>query len=123
MLFRVPFQVLATILKERRINQNRIPVFSRNGSAFQAIMKRIKLVAPTDMRMLIFGENGTGKEHITHTIYTRKAGVLVNHSWLWTMVHSPHNLHLLRSSGTLKEYSQVQIAARKDSRRRHAVFG
>ena len=51
--------LLRTILKERSIGRNRMPVFSRDGSAFQAIMKRIRLVAPTDMSVLIFGENGT----------------------------------------------------------------
>ena len=41
--------LLRTILKERNIGRSRMPLFSRDGSAFQAIMKRIRLVAPTDM--------------------------------------------------------------------------
>ena len=58
--------LLRTILKERNIGRSRMPVFARDGSAFQKIMHRIRLVAPTDMSVLIFGENGTGKEHIAH---------------------------------------------------------
>ena len=54
--------LLRTILKERNIGRSRMPVFARDGSAFQKIMHRIRLVAPTDMSVLIFGENGTGKE-------------------------------------------------------------
>ena len=62
---------LHDILRERRIGRNRMPVFSRNGSAFQAIMKRIRQVAPTNMSVLIFGENGTGKEHIAHHLHEK----------------------------------------------------
>ena len=53
-----------------------MPVFSRNGPAFQAIMKRIRLVAPTEMSVMIFGENGTGKEHIAHLLHdkSKRAG-------------------------------------------------
>ena len=63
--------LLHDILKEMRIGQRRMPVFSRNGSAFQAIMKRIRQVAPTNMSVLIFGENGTGKEHIAHHLHEK----------------------------------------------------
>ena len=68
--------LLRTILKERNTGRSRMPVFSRDGSAFQDIMKRIRLVAPTDMSVLIFGENGTGKEHIAHHLHekSKRAG-------------------------------------------------
>lgn len=38
--------LLRGILKERHAGGSRMPAFSRDGSAFQAIMKRIRLVAP-----------------------------------------------------------------------------
>ena len=58
--------LIRSILKERQAGQRRMPVFARDGSAFQKIMHRIRLVAATDMSVMIFGENGTGKEHIAH---------------------------------------------------------
>ena len=63
--------LLRTILKERNIGRSRMPVFARDGFAFQKIMHRIRLVAPTDMSVLIFGENGTGKEHIAHHLHDK----------------------------------------------------
>ena len=68
--------LLRNILKERNLGRSRMPVFSRGSSTFQFIMKRIKLVAPTDMSVLIFGENGTGKEHIAHHLHdkSKRAG-------------------------------------------------
>ena len=68
--------LLHTILKERSIGRNRMPVFARDSSASQKIMQQIRLVAPTDMSVLIFGENGTGKEHIAHHLHdkSKRAG-------------------------------------------------
>ena len=68
--------LLRTILKERSVGRSRMPVFARDGSAFQKIMHRIRLVAATDMSVMIFGENGTGKEHIAHLLHdkSKRAG-------------------------------------------------
>ena len=68
--------LIRTIQKERQAGLNRIPVFAREGYAFQKIMHRIKLVATTDMSVMIFGENGTGKEHIAHHLHekSKRAG-------------------------------------------------
>ena len=63
--------LLRTILKERNVGRSRMPVFARDGSAFRKIMPLIRLVATTDMSVLIFGENGTGKEHIAHHLHDK----------------------------------------------------
>ena len=60
-----------TIEKERQAEFRRMPVFPREGFAFQKIMHRIKIVAGTDMSVMIFGENGTGKEHIAHLLHNK----------------------------------------------------
>ena len=68
--------LLRSIQKERQAGDRRMPVFAREGSAFQKIMHRIRLVAATDMSVMIFGENGTGKEHIAHHLHdkSKRAG-------------------------------------------------
>ena len=68
--------LIRSIQKERQSGHSRMPVFARDGSAFQKIMHRIKLVAATDMSVMIFGENGTGKEHIAHHLHekSKRAG-------------------------------------------------
>ena len=63
--------LIRSIQKERQAGYSRMPVFARDGSAFQKIMHRIKIVANTDMSVIIFGENGTGKEHIAHQLHNK----------------------------------------------------
>ena len=63
--------LIRSILKERLAGLRRMPIFAREGSAFQKIMHRIRLVAATDMSVMICGENGTGKEHIC-LLYTSR---------------------------------------------------
>ena len=63
--------LLRNIQKAQDGRQRRMPVFARDGSAFRSVMKRIKVVAPTDMSVLILGENGTGKEHIAHHLHEK----------------------------------------------------
>ena len=64
--------LIRSILKERQAGQRRMPIFAREGSAFQKIMHRIRLVAATDMSVMIFGENGT----IAHLLHdkSKRAG-------------------------------------------------
>ena len=57
-----------------------VPILERRSAAFRTIDRRISLVAPTDIGVLILGENGTGKEHIAEKIHaqsTRQKGPFV----------------------------------------------
>lgn len=51
--------------------QGQVPIFVRQGAAYQDIKRRVRLVAPTRLGMLICGENGTGKEHIARYVHTQ----------------------------------------------------
>lgn len=76
--------LIRSIQKRREKQAHRtVPIFTRQGTAYQNIKKRVRLVAATRMGVLILGENGTGKEHIAHHIHAR-ANCLTSHSWRWT---------------------------------------
>ena len=72
------FPLLKTLRK--RMERHDTPIHERQSAAFREIYRKIRLVAPTNMSVLILGESGTGKEHIAekiHTMSKRSAGPFV----------------------------------------------
>ncbi len=64
--------LVRSIQKEReKRGQSQVPIFTRQGAAYQNIKKRVRLIAATRLGVLILGENGTGKEHIAQHIHAR----------------------------------------------------
>ena len=63
------FPLLKTLRK--RMERNDTPIHERQSAAFREIDRKIKLVATTNMSVLILGESGTGKEHIAEKIHAR----------------------------------------------------
>ena len=55
----------------KRMERHKVPIYERQSTAFCEIDRRIRLVAPTNMNVLILGESGTGKEHIAGKIHAR----------------------------------------------------
>ena len=62
---------LFSLLKalRKRMERHETPVYERQSAAFREIGRKIRLVAPTSMSVLILGESGTGKEHIAGKIH------------------------------------------------------
>ena len=61
------FPLLQTL--RERTEYHKIPIHERQSVAFREIDRKIRLVAPTNMSVLILGESGTGKEHIAEKIH------------------------------------------------------
>jgi len=64
------------LISEKRVLQTKVahqrsqPIVG-NSKGIQEIMTTIELVAPTDARVLITGQNGTGKELVAHWIHQK----------------------------------------------------
>ena len=56
---------------QKKMKRQETPIHERNSEAFKKIYNKIRLVAPTNMSVLILGESGTGKEHIAEKIHAR----------------------------------------------------
>lgn len=61
---------LLKILQKKRERKD-MSIYERQSTAFREIDRKIRLVAPTNMNVLILGESGTGKEHIAEKIHIR----------------------------------------------------
>ena len=55
----------------KRLERHEAPIYERQSAAFREIDRKIRLVATTNMSVLILGESGTGKEHIAEKIHAR----------------------------------------------------
>jgi len=54
---------------QKKMERHETPIYERQSTVFREIGRKIRLVAPTNMSVLILGESGTGKEHIAEKIH------------------------------------------------------
>lgn len=67
------FPLLKTL--QKRMERHEAQIFERQSAAFREIDRKTRLVATTNMSVLILGESGTGKEHIAEKIHARSKRV------------------------------------------------
>ena len=56
---------------QKRMERHEAPIYERQSAVFREIGHKIKLVAATNMSVLVLGESGTGKKHIAEKIHAR----------------------------------------------------
>lgn len=56
---------------KKRMERHGPPIHDRQSAAFRVIDHQIRLVATTNLSVLVLGESGTGKEHIAEKIHAR----------------------------------------------------
>ena len=54
---------------QKKMERHETPIYERQSTVFREIDRKIRLVAPMNMSVLILGESGTGKEHIAEKIH------------------------------------------------------
>lgn len=54
---------------QKKMERYETPIYERQSTVFREIDRKIRLVAPTNMSVLILGESGTGKEYIAEKIH------------------------------------------------------
>lgn len=83
----------------KRMERHEAPIYERQSAAFREIDHKTKLVAATDMSVLILGESGTGKEHIAEKIHARskRAGKPIHSCGLWPAIERTCRIRTVRT--------------------------
>ena len=116
------FPLLKTL--QKRLEHHETPIYERQSAAFREIDHKIKLVATTNMSVLILGESGTGKEHIGREDTRKKqtGGQAFCACGLWSAVKGTRRVRPFRTRERGVHGSRKQeIRLLGGSRRRHAV--